>query len=334
MRRTALPPRWIAHPDLVSSGDFDEIVELARAASHDLDARLERTPETLRLDVWRRQLGAVSIGCTALDCNAPLDVSAPPLDHYHLQVPVRGSSMIACQGSSIHTGARRCALMLSPGMAAAWKTTAGFAEVQVNVEANRLHHHLEMMMGTSVNEHVSFHPEVNLQTRDGASLTSLLHYMIDESCAANSDAELGSLEPLILEAILLQCPHSHSKYVAGSDAHFALAHRATQVLHANPECAIDELAFMVRVSTRTLQVAFRRALACSPGGFAKARRLDAARDDLLTASAHDSVTGIALRHGHGHLGRFSAAYMARFGELPSSTLRGAQSESRRLAQFG
>jgi AraC-like DNA-binding protein len=36
------------------------------------------------------------------------------------------------------------------------------------------------------------------------------------------------------------------------------------------------------------------------------------------------VTAVALRWGFGHLGQFAADYRARFGELPSETLRRAR----------
>ncbi|NLZ12221.1 MAG: AraC family transcriptional regulator [Alcaligenaceae bacterium] len=47
-------------------------------------------------------------------------------------------------------------------------------------------------------------------------------------------------------------------------------------------------------------------------------RLDAVRHTLQT-SPGANVTTIALDHGFGHLGRFSAYYRERFGELPRDT---------------
>ena len=54
-------------------------------------------------------------------------------------------------------------------------------------------------------------------------------------------------------------------------------------------------------------------------------RLQRVHRDLLTAAAGDRVTDAAMRWGFFHLGRFSSAYAARFGELPSETRRRSQS---------
>jgi transcriptional regulator GlxA family with amidase domain len=50
-------------------------------------------------------------------------------------------------------------------------------------------------------------------------------------------------------------------------------------------------------------------------------RLQAARRLLLATDGPASVTEVCLDCGIGHHGRFSAAYIAAFGEAPSVTLR-------------
>ena len=49
-------------------------------------------------------------------------------------------------------------------------------------------------------------------------------------------------------------------------------------------------------------------------------RLDRARQMLMDAPDM-GVTRVALDCGFGHLGKFAAAYRARFGEAPSETAR-------------
>ena len=77
------------------------------------------------------------------------------------------------------------------------------------------------------------------------------------------------------------------------------------------------------VSSRTLGYVFREALDTTPTNYVKARRLIAARKELLKANPVESaVTAIANDYEFTHLSYFSRDYKAQFGELPSETLRG------------
>jgi AraC-like DNA-binding protein len=82
---------------------------------------------------------------------------------------------------------------------------------------------------------------------------------------------------------------------------------------------LDALARAARVSRRTLQKHFRRALGTTPLAALREIRLARARRALLQDRADTPVTEIALRCGFTHFGRFAAAYRARYGEAPSAT---------------
>ena len=72
------------------------------------------------------------------------------------------------------------------------------------------------------------------------------------------------------------------------------------------------------VSERTLQLHFRQLVGTSPRRWDLLMRLHGARRELMAAgSGSGRVTGIALRWGFEHLGRFSAAYREQFGVAPS-----------------
>jgi AraC-like DNA-binding protein len=68
--------------------------------------------------------------------------------------------------------------------------------------------------------------------------------------------------------------------------------------------------------------AFQRELGVTPGQYVMARRLVVAREELMRRTPEDThVARVAMKCGFRHLGRFSGAYHAHFGELPSVTLR-------------
>lgn len=116
--------------------------------------------------------------------------------------------------------------------------------------------------------------------------------------------------------------------VANADAPVRSAGRfqveaAEEIMRAKSGDALSmtALAAEVGVSTRSLQLAFRRYRGVGPRQMLEDLRLDAAHARLFAAAPGDNVTRIALDCGVTHLGRFATRYRARFGETPLATLR-------------
>lgn len=92
--------------------------------------------------------------------------------------------------------------------------------------------------------------------------------------------------------------------------------------HAREPIGTPEIAAAAGLSPRGLQQSLRRHLDQTPGDLLRSVRLDGARADLVRGARDEvSVADVARAWGFGHLGRFSATYRARFGELPSESLR-------------
>jgi AraC-like DNA-binding protein len=84
--------------------------------------------------------------------------------------------------------------------------------------------------------------------------------------------------------------------------------------------SLEDLARAAGVSVRALNMLCHRHHGVPPMELLRSLRLDAVRARLLT-DASASITDTALAFGFGHLGRFSAYYFSRFGELPRDTQR-------------
>lgn len=98
---------------------------------------------------------------------------------------------------------------------------------------------------------------------------------------------------------------------------------AVDFIHENAHLPVGpvEIAGSAHLSVRGLQVAFQRLLGTTPLAYLRDVRLDRVRTDLrLGDPARATVAETARLWGFGHLGRFSAAYAARFDEYPSETL--------------
>ena len=85
--------------------------------------------------------------------------------------------------------------------------------------------------------------------------------------------------------------------------------------------ALEDLARAAGVSPRTLHLHWKRQYGVGPMAWLRNLRLDIARQ-RLRGLGDASITDVALECGFGHLGRFSAYYRERFGELPRETTAG------------
>lgn len=106
--------------------------------------------------------------------------------------------------------------------------------------------------------------------------------------------------------------------------------RSSRQMNAILECmqaridtplSLDDLAAAAGVSVRTINELCRRHRGVTPMELLRHMRLDAVRAQLQ-GQPDLSITEAALTFGFGHLGRFSAYYFERFGELPRQTQSG------------
>jgi AraC-like DNA-binding protein len=135
-------------------------------------------------------------------------------------------------------------------------------------------------------------------------------------------------EPLVdflLSLILHRHPHNHSAELTRPvrAAVPRLVAAAEQLIRERAAAPVDmgKIAGELGVSLRSLQLGFRTCRDTTPSAFLQSLRLESARRALVERSDAASVTAIALEHGFTHMGRFSLAYKARYGESPVTTLR-------------
>jgi AraC-like DNA-binding protein len=100
--------------------------------------------------------------------------------------------------------------------------------------------------------------------------------------------------------------------------------------HVGEAITLGRLCEVAQIGERSLQLAFQARRGMSPMRFVCERRLAAAQRRLSCTGPNDNVTAIATSLGFTHLGRFSSAYAAAFGESPSQTL--ARGRQRTLAR--
>ncbi|HEY2298606.1 MAG TPA: helix-turn-helix transcriptional regulator [Jatrophihabitans sp.] len=109
-----------------------------------------------------------------------------------------------------------------------------------------------------------------------------------------------------------------------NDAHTATLRRAMSFIEANPDLdiSVTDIAQAAFVTSRAVQVAFRRHLDTTPMAYLRRVRLDRAHVDLVQARPGDgaTVSAIAARWGFSSLGRFARQYRETYGVTPSESL--------------
>ena len=91
--------------------------------------------------------------------------------------------------------------------------------------------------------------------------------------------------------------------------------------HAAEPVSFSDLAVRLGIGLRSLQIAFRRELGCSPREYLMSCRLELARTRLTAGGDMVTVTQIALDCGFTDMAVFARKYRETFGERPSDTLR-------------
>jgi transcriptional regulator GlxA family with amidase domain len=103
--------------------------------------------------------------------------------------------------------------------------------------------------------------------------------------------------------------------------------RALDYINANLDrpIRVSELTAELGVSTRTLQLQFRKYLNATPKQVIDQMRLSSLRRDMLkTPTRLPWAATFALEHGYWHLGQLAKDYFQAFGENPSQTLKAAK----------
>lgn len=155
-----------------------------------------------------------------------------------------------------------------------------------------------------------------------AGLRQCLLGVMEAVEAAPALLQSKAVQATMLDAVMDQLARVlvPAEAVAPQGAHWALARRARELMHAQLDQPPTVLALcqQLGVSRRTLQNGFQAALGVSPLAYLRAVRLNAARQALKTA---DSVTAAATHLGFWHFGHFAHDYQQMFGELPSESFR-------------
>ncbi len=344
IERTREPVRGRIQPRGVPNALQDHPVvdtpdrHVAQDVTRQLLGECQLVPATAQVADFHCRLHAVQL----------LDVALAYLD-YAVATTIRVSSSTDCYTvhmtsaghGTAHIGGEEhhltpfFALVISPHTTYTLSMDSDSPQNIVRIEREAMEHQLSRLLGRQLAEPIVFTPVGDL-TRDEAarwhgSLQILSHEVMSPTSLIKQGIGIGALEEMLITTLLLVHENNYSDALKSRDRSSGrpAVTRSIEFIerHLAEPISLGDIADYARMSPRSIQAGFREDLGTTPITYVRDRRLDAVRRDLLIALPGDgvTVTEVATRWGFQHLGSFSGLYRQRFGETPSTTLRGARS---------
>ncbi len=294
-----------------------------------LPNRLDLSTGSARLDMEVTGLRLGSLTAGRLTYGRRVRLRTVDAENFHVNVPLRGRA-VSRSGTSqpVLTGPGE-GLVFSPGAPAEISWSADCEQLCLMIPPACLEAELERLLGRSVRGRLTFDFGADLHSPLGKRWRTVLSLIADEleqpTDLARNPLVHRHIEGLVLDALLLGQPHSHSDLTTGTGPVrlSAVIRRAVELVEDRPAepWTTLRLAAEVHLSVRALQEGFQRELGTPPMTYLRQVRLRRARAALQEAdSDHTTVRAVAVGLGILHLGRFAAAYREAFGETPSETL--------------
>ena len=249
-----------------------------------------------------------------------------PAFDFAVQVPLEGWIGLRMGDRAIRCEPG-CAAMVSPTDDLRLTTSDGCRRLVLRVSAEALTTHLAWMLGDRPDQGLAFSPDSASSDAFGRRIANAVCYFARElECvdAVRGQAVLvAQFEQFVISLFLLAKPNNYSEVLGKRETTLRPkdVKRAIDYIHANlgEPISLVELSEIADVPGRTLCQHFRDFTGISPMRYVRNARFERVRDELSRLHGEGTVTEVARRWGFTHMGRFSAEYRARFGELPAVT---------------
>lgn len=248
--------------------------------------------------------------------------------HYHVTLPVATSSVEMDSNFSI---------VAAPGSVAVYRPEgkAGLSGYVGRLLAVMLDRHavedaLADALGRSVSSPIDLQPSMRTTTqavRNWIAMVSLFTEELFRTRSILHQPMVGMpFAESVVRGLLLATDHSYraalENEATGPPPRAIRAAMDIMESEAQLPLSVSALAVRTCVSVRSLQQGFRVHVGTTPMTYLRGVRLRRAHQQLQQSDPSvDTVASIAFRWGFGNLGRFAAAYAARYGEMPAVTLR-------------
>ncbi|MEV8508928.1 AraC family transcriptional regulator [Actinoplanes sp. NPDC051475] len=274
-------------------------------------------------------LGPLSICDARYGADVTLGYDAP--DAYQVGVPLSGHLEAHQAGRALLSAGDRAVVSRAGEDVVLDRWSADGRQLVVKIDREFLECRLQDQLDVAIRGPIALAGRLDVAGGRGRSWAALARLVAaefnGETGMFDHPLVVGRLRETLALGLLLAVDHPYRAELNRPARCYRppLVRRAVEAIHARPEYSytVADLAIAAGASVRTLQGAFRRYVGCTPMAYLRQVRLARAHDDLRAADpGTTTVAEVAYRWGFLHLGRFAAAYRARYHATPSRTLQG------------
>ncbi|MCQ4208473.1 AraC family transcriptional regulator [Streptomyces longispororuber] len=311
------------------TGDVEEAMEAIKGAFYSNRLDVLARPERFGAAFEVLELGGITIGDLA--CGTDVRVRCGELGAYHVNIPVGGPLSWHQSGRPEQiTAPGRAALFQPVGTTVVDRWAGDGRVIALKIDRALLERRVEELTGRAPRTPIVLAPELDLTAGRGRSWARLVETLAtdlhDGTRLFEHPLVAAPLRDSVLNGLLLCAEHRYREQIDRVEGELrpAPVKRAMNAMRERPEHPFTtaDLAAEARVGVRWLQEAFGRYVGMPPMAYLRSVRLERVHAELLVADPRTTtVSEVAYRWGFGHLGRFAEQYRARYGRVPSQTLR-------------
>jgi AraC-like DNA-binding protein len=322
----ATAPEPATQHELCRTTDYDEAIDIITKVY--VPHRLVLPTRAVNLSLAWTPLHHIVLG--HLSYGAESHLIAPALEtFYHVNITIKGRTRSTRGAEEVFTD-QTTGLVFLPSQPASVYWSDDCLQLAMKIDKLGLERELEKLIAGPVTETIHFDLGLALDRAPVSGFVRALNFLRDElqhrGGVAASPLGLARLESLVMTSLLLAQRSNYSESLR-ADTHKVRPRAVAavvQMMESDPAAhrTLGDFAEAAWTSARALQEGFRRHLDTTPMAYLRDVRLQHVRADLEAADASVvTVADVMSRWGFLQLGRSAAAYRARFGELPSETLR-------------
>jgi AraC-like DNA-binding protein len=323
--------KWLDKYPLFHSGDeVDEVRHKVGGVFVPHHLRVLGQEQHLSADMNHLQLDNTSVN--TLGYGAGVNITCDPFEQFLLIMLPMSGVMHATVEDGVVEAHKNVAALINTSDPLSMKWGENCNQLIIRINKTLIERTCETLLGHPIKDDVKFASALNM-AQGNEMYQSIIHLLATNPFISQS-AKLypiitKQLEQLLVSSLLLNQKNQYTQELLNPEKIITPQYikKAEEYMldKASEPITLQDVANHAGISLKTLHTGFQKYRNDSPKNFLKNLRLDLVKRDLTVARlerANVTVTDVALRWGFLHLSHFSESYYAKFGEYPSTTLKG------------